>query len=97
LCANLPIVYGVLARAAKSAAATMNRSDRITTDGDGYRGPSRGSLYHDWRRLNRSGSIAGESSEANPGLSIKEAHTAALEMDSLAVNGNIAHGLKLDV
>ena len=94
MCANLPIVYGVLEKAAKRAAATINKSDRITTDGDGQ---SEGGLYHDWRRLNRSGSIAGESSEAKPGLSIKEAHTAAVEMDSLAVNRNIGHGLKLDV
>jgi hypothetical protein len=97
LCANLPIIYGPLALVIKRAKGTGNRSEPRTHDRSGYQGHSERGLYHDWARLNHSGSLADESSEAMPRLPAKQAYTVTTEMDTLEAN-RIMHinGLKED-
>lgn len=77
-------MYGVFARAVKKARTTAQRTDQRTTDRVGYQAQSERSLHRDWTRLNRSGSVGGESTEA--ALATKEAYSAAMEMDNLEAN-----------
>ncbi|RFU25446.1 hypothetical protein B7463_g10883, partial [Scytalidium lignicola] len=84
LCANLPVVYGALARVVKKVASTVHKSEprtkgRIMT----YQAPSDRRPDHDWTRLNHSGSLAGEMNEATPALLAKGTQTAATEMETL--------------
>jgi hypothetical protein len=92
LCANLPIVYAPLVQAAKKVKGTLYRTEQ---DESAYQRPSERSLYHDWARLNHSGSLAGENIEPTLAIPAKVAHTTTTEMDSLDANRIMQyHGLK---
>ena len=97
LCANLPIVYGVLVRAAKKVKATGYRSDQKTGSKSGYQRHSDQSLYRDWSRQNHSGRVADESGEAKQGPSRTEVDTAVTEMDTFHGKKNMEyHDLEED-
>ena len=71
---------------------TGQRTDQTTTDRVGYHAQSERSLYRNWTRLNRSGSVAGESTEA--ALTTKEAYNVATEMDKLGANKLLHRGME---
>ncbi|KAH8817011.1 hypothetical protein F5884DRAFT_241811 [Xylogone sp. PMI_703] len=87
LCANLPVVYSSVVRVIKKVTSSVHRSEQRTKERTTYDEPSGRRVGHGWSQLNKSGSLARNSSQATDatGLTAKEAQNVETELATLDV------------